>query len=168
MEESRSDYDELIAPIESRMMLTVWRVLGDADEAEDALQDALVRIWRTLSRIRAASNSHALILKICADSAYDRLRKRIRHRKRHQRVPAETASREPSPSTREEARETCSQIRDAIGHLSRNQAVAIVMRIVQRESYATIAAVLNCGEATARKHGARGRTHLQRLLGDFS
>lgn len=168
MEESRSDYDQLIAPIELRMMRTVWRVLGDADEADEALQDALVRIWRKLARIRRAKNPHALVLKICADSAYDRLRKRIRHRERHQQVPAETASKELSPLRRAESRETYSQIMDAIGCLSRKQAVAVMMRIVQDEPYSTIAAALNCGEASARKHVARGRARLQQLVGHLA
>ena len=167
MEECRSDYDQLIAPIEVRMMRTVWRVLGDADEADEALQDALVRIWKKLTRIRRANNPHALILRICADSAYDRLRKRIRHREHHQQVPAEIASIEPSPLRQAESRESYSQIMDAIGRLSRNQAIAVMMRIVQEESYSTVAAALNCGEASARKHVARGRARLQQLVGDL-
>ena len=168
MEENRSDYDQLIAPIELRMMRMVWSVLGDADEADEALQDALVHIWRQLPKIRQAKNPHALILKICADAAYDRLRKRIRHREHYRQDLAEPASRKPSPLRVAESREAYSQIMNAIGRLSRNQAIAVMMRIVQDEPYSAIAAALNCGEASARKHVARGRVRLQQLVGHLT
>ena len=53
---------------------------------------------------------------------------------------------------------------EAITRLPANQATAIVMRCVQSESYEVIALALGCGAASARKHVARGRERLARLL----
>ena len=167
MDEGRSDYDELIAPIELSMMRTVWNILRDADEADEAFQDALVQIWQKLSRIRAANSPHALILRICANSAVDRLRKRVRRVELQQEVSSETAASVLTPLECAESSETYSRILNAVGRLPRNQSIAIVMRMVQQESYSTIAAALNCGEATARKHVARGKARLQQLIADL-
>ena len=75
-------YEELIAPIESRMMQSIWRIVRDPEIAEDTMQEALTTIWKRLDRIRNHPNPHALILKICVNASYDSLRKRFRHRQK--------------------------------------------------------------------------------------
>ena len=163
---SASDYEELIRPIQSRMAGTVWRVLRTADGAEDALQDTLTTVWQQWSRIQRHPNPQALILKICADCACDQLRRQSRRREQVDvDVLADSlVSSEPGPAERLGIAETLEEVMEAIRDLSQNQAVAIVMRFVQQESYEDIAAALGCGEATARKHVARGRGRLQQLL----
>ena len=52
----------------------------------------------------------------------------------------------------------------AIGSLSRNQARAILMHAVEEIPYDDIAAAMNCREVTVRKHVARARTKLRKLL----
>ena len=108
----------------------------------------------------------ALVLKICADAAIDRLRQRIRHRERHREMPVEPDAKEESPLNHAISRELRSSVLEAIERLPRNQAIAIVMRIEQDESHESIATALGCNEATARTHIARGRTRLQKLFVD--
>ena len=43
-------YDELIAPFEAMMMRSIWRIVRNADLAEDCLQDALAVVWKKRSR----------------------------------------------------------------------------------------------------------------------
>ena len=73
---------------------------------------------------------------------------------------------DPSPSALENAlrQEQRTEISRAIGRLSRNQAQAVLMRVVQDEPYSSIAQALGCSEATARTHVARARTRLAELL----
>ena len=40
----------------------------------------------------------------------------------------------------------------------------VLMRFVQEQPYSAVAQALNCSEATARTHIARGRSRLRRLL----
>lgn len=65
------EFDQIIAPVERQMMETVWHVLGDAHDAEDAFQDALTIILKRLKRVAKHNNPHALVAKICAEYAYD-------------------------------------------------------------------------------------------------
>jgi len=160
-----SDYDRLIRPIEDKMLGSIWRVLRNAADADDALQEALVTIWRRLPRIRCHPNPHALILRICADAACQVLRRSLRWRREDVGRALETVAREnPSPPEQLAERERHVEIMRAIARLSRHQAVAIVMRLVQQQSYEEIAAALGCREVTARKHVARARQRLRFLL----
>lgn len=157
---------QMIGPIEDRMLATVWRVLRHPQDAEDALQTAMATVWQEWRRIEAHPNPGALILKICADAAIDHCRRRQRRRERQgvdalaNTLPATRSD----PSRNAIACEAVDDLMAAIARLPANQATAIVMRFVQSESYESIAAALGCGNATARKHVARGRERLARLL----
>ena len=161
-----SEYERLIEPIEDRMIQSIWRITRDPDDADDALQAALVTVWKRFRGIRKHPNPQALILRICINAAYDVVRKRSRIR---QRAALEAISRE-LPASAPSAVEHCSQrelgheISRAIGQLSRNQAAAVTMRLAEGIGYPEIAQVLGGGEATARKHVERGRNRLRELL----
>ena len=71
----------------------------------------------------------------------------------------------PPPMDTASGRETLEIVSAAISRLSPNQATAIVMRFIQGEPEAAIAAALGCGIETVREHLDRGRERLGRMLG---
>ena len=162
-------YEKLIAPIENRMMQSIWRIVRNPETVEDTMQEALTIIWRRLDRIRNHPNPHALILKICVNASYDSLRKRFRHR---QKESLDTLDRLPAPSGSDAAdalvrKRMKDEILAAISRLPRKQAIAVLMRIVQGEPYDAIAEALGCSEKTARVHVSRGRGRLSRWLSNL-
>lgn len=161
--QATEEYERLIRPIEGQMMRVVWGITQDPEDAEEAFQEALATIWRKWDRIGRHPNPTALILRMCHNAAYDILRKKIRRRRE---VQPELISPEPAPNPSEIAasRERESVILNAIGHLSRQQAQAVIMRLVEGESYDAIGRILGCKDSTARKHVERGRERLTRML----
>ncbi len=163
MQHGHDDYERFIAPLEEHMMRAVWSVCRSADDAEEAMQEALCTIWGKWNRIRCHENPKALVLRICLNAGYDVLRRKIRERERASRLPAAPAV-FPSPSEQMVRKERESFILHAMAQLSRNQSAAVVMRLVQNATYDEIAAILGCRVATARKHVERGREHLRTRL----
>jgi RNA polymerase sigma-70 factor (ECF subfamily) len=166
MTDEKSLYDWLIAPVESRMMRTIWRVVRHDQLAEDTLQDALAIIWRKRNRIHRHPNPQALILKICLNCAYDSLRKR--ERQRRQKDLSNLASYESQSRTNAslelEKKQAVAEVLNAIGRLPRSQALAVLMRIVQDQPYEAIAQTMGCSETTVRIHVSRGRKRLNQWL----
>jgi RNA polymerase sigma-70 factor (ECF subfamily) len=159
-------YDELVAPVEPRMMRSIWRVVRRSELAQDALQDALIVIWKKLPQIRRHPNPQALILKICLNSAYDALRKlkRIPYRTDVSalgQIPAPFADGATPTLERQELEQ---QVLRAIGRLPRKRAVAVMMRLVQEAPFDVIARALDCSEVTARIHVSKGRAQLRKWL----
>lgn len=159
-------YEQLIAPIEARMMRSIWRIVRHPEAAEDTLQDALTIIWKKLDRICRHPNPHAFILKICVNTAYDTLRKSRRIRQREERAEIQDL---PSESTgigseRLEQKNLEAEIMDAIRRLPKKQALAVLMRIVQEQPYDSIAQVLDCSEVTVRIQVSKGRLKLSQWL----
>jgi RNA polymerase sigma-70 factor (ECF subfamily) len=162
--EDEAFYEEYLAPLETRMLRTVWRVVHDEDTARDALQDAMVVTWRRRDRVRAHPNPPALILRICVHAAIDAVRKG-RRRGVEVELP-ETLTVRPSrgPAAAFEARDLRRQVRAAIGRLPTKQATAVLMRVLEERPYRAVAEALECAEVTARIHVMRGRARLGRLL----
>lgn len=166
MDSGHGDYERLVRPIEDRMIRSVWRILRCPQDADDAFQEALTTIWKRLNRIRRHPNPHALILRICVNSAYGVMRQRARHRAHEKLEAAPEALADPSPSAAERisGREKRAEILQAISRLPRKQAQAVLMRFVEELPYGQIAQALGCREVTVRKHVARARTRLSTEL----
>ncbi len=169
MDERQLAYERLIAPIETRLIGTIWGIVRDPADAQDALQDALTVIWRRWDRLQAHPNPEALVLRICINAAYDAVRRRHRHLRWFdaETEPIDTPDPAPSALRAREGTEARLRVRRAIASLSRNQATAIVMHVVQNIPYEGVAAAMRCREVTVRKHVARARAKLRSLLADL-
>jgi RNA polymerase sigma factor (sigma-70 family) len=169
MDQRQLAYERLIAPIETRMMRTVWGIVRDPDEAQDALQEALARIWRRWDRLQHHPNPEALVVRICVNAAYDALRRKRRRLRwfAAEGAPADVPDARPSALQIVAGAEQQARVRNAIASLSRNQATAIVMHAVEDISYEDVAAAMRCREVTVRTHVARARAKLRALLADL-
>jgi RNA polymerase sigma factor (sigma-70 family) len=166
MWQPKDEFTKLVQTLRESMIQTAWRVLHDVHDAEDALQDALASIWRRWAEIQRHPNPAALALRISADAAIAVLRRKSRLRRREvsEVTAAEPSASAANPLQQLAAKELRGQILDAIGRMPAQQAAAALMRWIQEQPYAAIAAALGCSEATARKHVARGRQRLSSLL----
>lgn len=163
--ERDQDYERLVEPIERQMIAAIWKIVRDPADFDDAFQEACIKVWKRLSRIRRHPNPHALILRICVNTAYDALRKRNRRWKAEER--SRRAQCLPNPEGGPMQRERRERLIDAIGVLPRNQAQSILMRFMEGLSYDAIAQVLGCNESTVRTHVERGCRRLHLVLSDL-
>jgi RNA polymerase sigma factor (sigma-70 family) len=159
-------YGRFIEPIEDRMIRSVWRITRDAQDAEDAMQTALMIIWKRRERVTRHAAPPALILKICVDAAYGIARRRACDHRRteppfHDNEPVDRAR---SPWLELAGLEMSDEILAAVRRLSRRQAVAVALRVFEELPYAQIAAAMDCAEVTARKHVERAFRQLRAVL----
>jgi len=159
-------YSELVMPLRSQMMRSIWRVVRHPDLAEDTLQNALAAIWKNRKRLSGHPNPRAFVLKICLNAAVDTLRKSRRLNLQEEVYPLSRLADEagPTPTPDFEKREIEREVLKAIARLSKKQSAAVLMRLIQEEPYETIAQALQCSVATARIHVSRGRARLSRTL----
>ncbi len=156
-------YETYLAPLETRMLRTAWRLTRDPDQARDALQDAMARIWKQRQRVRSHPNPAALVLRIAIQGTIDGLR-RERRRRRAEGSAVPPSWRAAAPAAAAEQREAQAMVREAVARLPPRQAVAVTLRVLEEQPYGTIAAALGCAEATARVHVLHAREKLRHLL----
>ena len=75
----RDAFAELAAPRLDRMYATAALILRDRGRAEDAVQDALVRAWRDLPRLRHADRLDAWLRRLLVHACRDESRRGRRH-----------------------------------------------------------------------------------------
>ncbi len=161
---NKADLSTLIAPVKDRMIATVWRILRHAQDAEDALQNALVTVWRRRTEVEAHPAPQAMILRICAAAAIDQFRRRRKDQVNLEAFEDRLSSPDSPALDDLIQQERLDLVMVAISRLSANQSTAILMKYVLAESHADIAAALGCTTETVREHLARGRERLRQML----
>jgi len=164
-----NDHEEITQLVQGsrqEMIRAIWRVVRNPEDAEDALQEALGKIWRKRARFSDHPNPKALLLRVSLDAACDQLRKRIRESNRHRDWPHMETIRGCFASASEKllAKEQMAEVLQSIAKLPRNQTIAVLMHDVEDKSYAEISQALNCSETTVRSRVSRARGRLAKNL----
>jgi RNA polymerase sigma-70 factor (ECF subfamily) len=163
--------DRLLAEARPKLLSLAMRVLGDADEAEDAVQDAMIKVWRNLGRFEGRAAFTTWLHRIAINAALDRLRRRGSvplangEPDEHHHDTSEPAL--PETPERIYARaETAVVVRRAMGELSDTHGEALRLCDLEGESYATIAQVTECPLGTVMSRLFHARRKLARALTD--
>jgi RNA polymerase sigma-70 factor (ECF subfamily) len=161
--------ERLLAEARPKLLALAMRVLGNPDEAEDAVQDAMVKVWRHLGRFEGRAQFSTWLHRIAVNAALDRLRRRGNVQltsgapDEHLHDSAEAAL--PETPERIYARaETAVVVRGAMARLSDTHGEALRLCDLEGESYATIATVTECPLGTVMSRLFHARRKLAREL----
>src|ERR1700736_625149 len=73
---SEDAYRRLVEPYRGELQAHCYRMLGSMHDAEDALQDALLRAWRGLARFEGRSSLRSWLYKIATNTSLDAIARR--------------------------------------------------------------------------------------------
>jgi RNA polymerase sigma-70 factor (ECF subfamily) len=69
-------YTRLVEPFRSELQAHCYRMLGSPHDAEDAVQDALLRAWRGLPRFEGRSSPRSWLYRIATNTCIDAIKRR--------------------------------------------------------------------------------------------
>ena len=145
-----------------RALAHAQRVLGDAAEAEDVAQEAMMRLWRMAPDWRAGeAQLGTWLYRVVANLCTDRLRKR-----RTVDIDSlpERADKSPSADARLQQQQRAAALQQALMHLPDRQRQAVVLRHIEGLANPQIATILGVGVEAVESLTARGTRALGRLL----
>jgi RNA polymerase sigma-70 factor, ECF subfamily len=140
----------------------VYRLLGNASDADDVAQEAFVRAYQNIRKFSPGrARFSTWLFQIARNAAIDHLRKRSR---RHEELLDETT---PAAASREvEANEIGGRIASAVAELAEDQRTAFVLAEYHGKSYAEIAEIMDCSEKSVESRLYRARQSLRKKLED--
>ena len=72
-------FEALMGAYETKIYALCLRMMGNPHDGEDAAQEAMLRIWRTIGQYRFESAFSTWIYRVTASCCMDAIRKRQRH-----------------------------------------------------------------------------------------
>ncbi len=168
----RAAFAELIGRYRASVWRTVYRILGNSAEGEDAVQEVFLRALASLSRYDPLHPFGPWILRIASNYCIDQLRRRKTRKYRlwsdlsdveeakvmrdmSTRLSSETVSSEDAGMHLEIAR-------SLLNRLNPKRRIAFVLREIEGHSYKKVASILGIPETTARVRVWRARADLHK------
>lgn len=161
-------FNELVVEYQSLVYNLCYRMLGQAQAAEDATQEAFVSAWRNISSFRGDA-FRPWLLRIAANLCRDELRRRGRRPSTSLDIALEAGMPDPTdddPSPDESALsgELRGRLQAALMQLPDDQRTAIVLCDIEGLDYNEIATVMKTSLGTVKSRIARARLKMRDLL----
>jgi len=161
-------FSELMSMHERRMYAVALRMCSNREDAQDCLQDAMLRIYRSIGGFKGQSSFSTWVYRITMNTCLDELRRR---KSRNVTSLDNLVDNGYSPSddvnTPEKHAVTSEQRRvldKAIAELPEDMRSAIVLRDIQGFSYDEIAVMQDVNIGTIKSRISRGREKLRQIL----
>jgi RNA polymerase sigma-70 factor, ECF subfamily len=170
-------FNTLVLLYQRQLFNVCYRTLGNAEDAADTTQDALLSAFRGLNGFNGPSAGlRGWLLRIAVNACYDHLRRRQRRptdsldalRAGDPESDTSVAERLPDPGPGPEqhslSAETARTIQAAIDRLPPDQRLAVILCDVQGFSYEEAARAMSVELGTIKSRLSRARAQLRDLL----
>jgi RNA polymerase sigma-70 factor (ECF subfamily) len=153
----------LVNDARPRALAVALKVLRNPDDAEDAVQDAFLKVWRYLGRFEGRASFSTWVHRIVMNASLDLVRRHSCRPEAHvePEEPSEHRTVEPAHEETPEVAladaQTSALVHAALGALSDSHRQALVLREFEDRSYEEIAVAskIPIGTVMSRLHHAR-------------
>jgi RNA polymerase sigma-70 factor (ECF subfamily) len=166
----RTAFAQLMEHYQSACYGLAWRLLGDADRAADATQDAFVHAYTAIGSFRGGV-FRSWLLRITANASYDILRRQQRRPSSPLPDPEDGAPELPdagavNPHAEAARGELYRHLDRALRMLPSDQRTAVVLCDVYGMDYNEVAAMTESALGTVKSRIHRGRLRLRELMAE--
>ena len=155
------DFDDFVADSAESLLRTAHLITWDADEAEDLVQECLLKVARRWARVRRMDQPLAYARRVLINLAVDGGEKRSRRRSE---LDADDDALERPAKDVLAALDTREELLDALALLTPRQRAVLVLRYFNDLTETEVAAVLGCSPGTVKSNASRGLARLREVL----
>jgi RNA polymerase sigma-70 factor (sigma-E family) len=155
-----TDFDQFVARHVDDLVRTAYLIVWDEAEAEDLVQECLLKVARRWPRIRRLESPRAYARRVLVNLALDGARGRARRRSELESEAREIPiAVDPLPGI-----DTRAELLNALGQLPARQRTVLVLRYFNDLTEAQVAEVLGCAPGTVKSNASRGLARLREAL----
>ena len=164
-------FEKLMRMHEGKMYAVALRMCASREDAQDCMQEAMIRAYRAIENFRFQSSFSTWIYRITMNTCLDELRRR----KVRQATSLDALldagwapSGGESPEGHAMQQDRRRALEGAIHALPEDMRAAIVLRDIQGYSYDEIADILSVNVGTIKSRISRGREKLREILSEHT
>ena len=159
---NQSEFIQLISPFKDKVFRLAKRLLVSTEEAEDATQEVLVKLWAQKEKLNGYKSVEALSMIMTKNYCLDQLKsKRADNLKI---VHNNFSDREASLQQKAEDQDSWNWVDKVINQLPEQQKLIIQMRDIEQYEFKEIAEILKINEATIRVALSRARKTIREFM----
>ncbi len=163
-------FEVLVKRYQDRLYTAMISVVGNADEAEDVVQESFIQAYLKLDTFQQNSRFFTWLYRIAFNFALARRRRNRGHvslDETRENTGAEPTSRGDSPDANLKRCEDVTQVHGALAKLTEDHRSILVLREMEDLAYEDIAEVLKISIGTVRSRLNRARAALKAQLEKF-
>jgi RNA polymerase sigma-70 factor (ECF subfamily) len=159
----------LVRRYQDRLYNTVYRLVDNAEDAQDVVQEAFLNAYQSLDSFKGDALFFTWLYRIAVNTAISHRRKqkvvlRIGGRPGEPGIEPMDPSELSRPGHALEQAEQEQRIQDALGRLSPEHRAVLIMKDMEGQKYETMAEVLQVPIGTIRSRLHRARIELREVL----
>jgi RNA polymerase sigma-70 factor, ECF subfamily len=140
------DFQENILPIKNRLYRFALRVVTDPVEAEDVVQEVLIKVWKNREKLNEVTNVEAWCLRVTKNLCIDKLRSKHKRVVSFETETSETlriSDKGANPYQIASMKDTFQYIQNLMNKLPEKQKVVMHLRDIEEMTYKEIADALD-------------------------
>jgi len=165
-------FNKLVLKYQDRVFDTVYRLVGDYEDARDLAQDCFLKAYVGLSAFRGQSSFYTWLFRIAVNCALSERRRTVRYEQhvvgRYETPedlgPAGADGEAAEPSRVVQQQEERQAVVEALRRLDADQRAVIVLKDIEGADYGQMADILQCPRGTVKSRVHRARQALRREL----
>jgi RNA polymerase sigma-70 factor, ECF subfamily len=160
-------FGQLVQKYQDRLFNSVAYMVGNAEDARDIVQEALVQAYLNLRSFQGSSAFYTWLYRIAFNVAATQRRKKrpvVSVERVRDQAGLEPVDEHPGPAEQVELEERSRQVRQGMAQLSEEHRVVLVLREIDGCRYEDIAEILDLPIGTIRSRLHRARLELREEL----
>lgn len=172
---ARDRFGSLVGLLQRRALRIAYHYLRDAADADEAVQDAFIKVFLHIEQYREELSFDTWFMRILVNACLDRLKSRSRQQRwiaspsddaHDERTVEQAAGTAPSTEHEMLARERWQQVLTAVRTLPDRQRLVFTLSQLDERTAAEISDATGMSPATVRVHLFRAIRKLRALLGE--
>jgi RNA polymerase sigma-70 factor (ECF subfamily) len=169
-------FDVLVGRYKERLYATVYHMTSNREDANDLVQDTLIKAYKSLRGFRGQSSFYTWVYRIAVNRTINFIKRRKNRGQYSLDDVDNSIQTDPdlvelmshvTPRREVALSELQQKLNEALQQLSEPHRAVVVMHDIQAMTHADIARVMKCSEGTVRSRLFYARQQLQGLLSDY-
>lgn len=162
-EMNAKQFKQEVLPVKDKLYRLALRMLGEPADAQDAIQEVLMKIWRQGDSLKKIENIEAWAMRVTKNHCLDRLRSRHRQT---QQLDARQLEADHRLSAQEklEQKEMVDRLGRLIQQLPVKQKLVLQLRDIEGMAYQEIVEILGMSLSQVKTNLFRARQQIRKIL----